>query len=58
MLKRGIVGVFHYVSPKHLHRYAAETAFRWNERSSTVIENLALMVHFSRAPLAYGTLTA
>jgi hypothetical protein len=58
MLKRGIVGVFHYVSQMHLHRYAAETAFRWNERAGTVLENLALMVRFSRAPLAYGTLTA
>jgi hypothetical protein len=58
MLKRGIVGVFHYVSKKHLHRYAAETAFRWNERAGTVTENLSLMVRFSRFPLAYGKLTA
>jgi hypothetical protein len=58
MLKRGIVGVFHYVSTKHLHRYAAETAFRWNERAGTVLENLAMMVRFSRAPLAYGTLVS
>ena len=58
MLKRGIVGVFHYVSHKHLHRYAAETAFRWNERAGTVLGNLAIMVRFSRAPLAYGTLVS
>ncbi len=36
----------------------AETAFRWNERAGAVLENLALMVRFSRAPLAYGTLVA
>ena len=58
MLKRGIVGVFHYVSRKHLHRYAAEAAFRWNERAGTVLENLALMVRFSRTPLAYGILVS
>jgi len=58
MLKRGIVGVFHYVSPKHLHRYAAETAFRWNERAGDVLDNLSMLVRFSRFPLAYGTLTA
>lgn len=52
------VGVFHYVSRKHLHRYAAEAAFRWNERAGAVLENLALMVRFSRAPLAYGILVS
>ncbi len=34
MLKRAVVGVFHYVSAKHLHRYAIETAFQWNERGN------------------------
>lgn len=58
MLKLGIVGVFHYVSPKHLHRYAVETAFRWNERAGDVLESLMILVRFSRSPLAYGTLTA
>ena len=58
MLKRGIVGVFHHVSKKHLHRYAAETAFRWNKRAGTVTENLSLMVRLSRFPLAYGKLVA
>lgn len=58
MLKRGIVGVFHYVSHKHLHRYATETAFRWNERRQDVLDRLALLVSNSAAPLSYGMLTA
>jgi hypothetical protein len=58
MLKRGIVGVFHYVSPKHLHRYAMEAAFRWNECAGDVLDKLSMLVRFSRFPLAYGTLTA
>ena len=55
---RAVVGVFHYVSPKHLHRYAIEAAFRWNEREKDVLGNLSMLVRFSRFPLAYGTLTA
>jgi hypothetical protein len=32
LLKRGIMGTFHNVSRKHLHRYVAEFDFRWNNR--------------------------
>ncbi len=29
-LKRGVIGVYHYVSPQHLHRYCAEFETRYN----------------------------
>lgn len=32
LLKRGIVGIYHYVSPKHLHRYCNEFGYRYNTR--------------------------
>lgn len=32
LLKRGIIGSFHHVSDKHLHRYLAEFDYRWNSR--------------------------
>jgi transposase-like protein len=32
VLKRGIMGTYHHVSPKHLKRYLAEFDFRYNER--------------------------
>ncbi len=32
LLKRGITGVFHHVSDKHLHRYLQEFNFRYNMR--------------------------
>ena len=35
LLKRGIIGAFHHVSKKHLHRYTTEFDFRWNERRET-----------------------
>lgn len=31
-LKRSIYGIYHSVSPKHLHRYCEETSFRYNHR--------------------------
>ena len=31
VLKRGLVGVYHHASPKHLDRYVDEFAFRLNE---------------------------
>ena len=32
LLKRAIIGSFHQVSIKHLHRYLAEAEYRWNHR--------------------------
>jgi transposase-like protein len=32
LLKRGIIGIYHNVSPKHLHRYCHEFSGRYNTR--------------------------
>jgi transposase-like protein len=34
IMKRGITGVYHHVSPQHLKRYLAEFDFRYNERAA------------------------
>jgi transposase-like protein len=36
ILKRGIIGTFHHVSPQHLQRYATEFDFRYNHREMRV----------------------
>lgn len=35
VLKRGVYGTFHHVSPKHLHRYVDEFTFRLNDGNVT-----------------------
>jgi hypothetical protein len=32
IFKRTIFGIYHAVSPKHLHRYCTETTYRFNSR--------------------------
>lgn len=34
ILKRGLIGTFHHVAPKHLDRYVTEFTFRYNTRTS------------------------
>jgi len=35
VFKRGIIGTYHYMSRKHLHRYCKEYDYRYNERKET-----------------------
>jgi hypothetical protein len=44
ILKRGIVGVYHHVSAVHLHRYAAEFDFRYNNRIGLGVDDQARTV--------------
>ncbi len=43
LLKRGINGTYHHVSPAHLKRYLAEFDFRYNERSALGVEDVERM---------------
>lgn len=38
IMKRGIIGIYHNVSAKHLHRYCNEFSYRYNVRRSTGTE--------------------
>lgn len=40
ILKRGITGVYHHVSPQHLKRYLAEFDFRYNHREALGINDV------------------
>ena len=57
LLKRGIIGVFHQVSPQHLQRYCDEFAARYNTRQIKDHERFELVVKNSEGRLKYNELT-
>lgn len=38
ILKRGYIGIYHYMSKEHLHRYCIEFAYRYNNKELTGVE--------------------
>jgi transposase-like protein len=59
LLKRGIIGIYHYVSPKHLHRYCNEFGYRYNERKITDCTRFAdTITKVGNARITYQTLIA
>jgi hypothetical protein len=58
LFKRAIVGVWHRISGKHLHRYAAEHEFRWNRRKTDVADRIARCLIGQHGRLRWKELTA
>ena len=52
MLKRGIIGVYHHITPKHTGRYVDEFAFRFNNRDKPADMFRRLVAQVSRAYLS------
>jgi transposase-like protein len=58
LLKRGVIGTFHYVSPQHLQRYCNEFSYRYNAKDSTVCERFGDTIkRFDSARITYLELT-
>lgn len=58
VLKRGLYGVYHQVSEKHLERYLNEFASRYNTRECATDERFELFLGQSEGRLLYKNLTA
>jgi transposase-like protein len=58
LLKRQIIGIHHWVSPKHLDAYVAEMTFRYNTRHETSGERANDLMSQIEGPLPYKVLIA
>ena len=59
MMKRGYIGIYHKMSPKHLDRYVDEFAGRHNLRESDTLTQMGAVVRgFEGKRLTYGELIA
>ena len=56
LLKRGVIGSFHQISVKHLHRYLSEFQFKWNHRKAQNIFALVVGALVIGAALPYEKL--
>ena len=57
-LKRGIVGIYHQVSAKHLHRYCNEFSYRYNTRKDIDTERFNVSLTRLEGRLTYKALIA
>lgn len=56
LLKRGIIGIFHQISPQHLQRYCDEFAARYNTRQIKDHERFEHFIQQSEGRLKYAEL--
>lgn len=57
VFKRGYVGIYHYMSKEHLHRYCTEFGYRYNTRQLTSVERFEnALKNVSNARLTYNEL--
>lgn len=56
LLKRGITGIYHFVSPRHLHRYCTEFVYRYNSNCMSDSERFNHALSLVNSRLTYKDL--
>lgn len=56
LLKRGIVGIYHFTSVKHLQKYVDEFVFRYNTRNGSEVSRFNLLLSNTENRLTYERL--
>lgn len=56
LFKRTIHGTYHQISPKHLHRYCAETSYRFNSRKIKDADRFRIAISNVEGRLKYTSL--
>jgi hypothetical protein len=56
LLKRGVIGIYHYTSAKHLDRYCTEFAHRYNTRKIKDNDRFDFNISNSEGRLKYKDL--
>ncbi|MFV0237003.1 MAG: IS1595 family transposase [Flavobacteriales bacterium] len=56
LLKRGIIGIYHNVSAKHLNAYVDEFEYRYNTKHISCVERFNNMLSLSNSRLTYNQL--
>lgn len=56
LLKRGIVGIYHHVSPKHLDRYCNEFSYRYNTKKAKDADRFFASLKRTHGRLTYKRL--
>ena len=56
LFKRGVVGIYHFVTPKHLDNYVTEFTYRYNTRTMSDSQRFALVLTNSNVRTKYSDL--
>jgi hypothetical protein len=57
LFDRMVIGIYHYISPKHMQKYADEFTFRYNSRKTTDLLRFNLLLANCTNRLTYNQLT-
>lgn len=55
-IRRAVIGVWHWISQKHIDRYLDEISWRHNQRERPHLDRIAMMLGNAVGPLPYGAI--